>query len=625
MKNNIFTKSMLRQPIRTALIVLFMAFTSFSFVMRSAEYIIIDERINEIGEHFRAIGILNHMGDFLDDDVRQAADIVRESLYVSLSDSRRLIEAVLLDMPNAETLPAHHRNISRVARALRPRDAFFFGTLVDMQQGGDTYMVLSVEVDSVLVGYPEHVRAGQTLTVQYFMDVNEIRTGETAIDNMVVGQRYLLRGTQYAVWASPESESQFIYLDKFVMKPLSEVTYNVVERYFMERYLPRYGVWYVNAPPFEDVNLVIPGLENLEAELHWMRFAQSSVRMQTTADMTLMPLMRTPTDLRAWRAELVEGRFIDRDDYYYARPVVIVNDSFARIRGLEIGDILTIGILPEQRLTGSAGMTLQYIEVDVIGEVYAPLAHILELEIVGLVQFVGFTYFITTSWMYMPDSVLPSDVTIAHFRDDSEDGYISSEWYSFVLNDPRDVDAFLLENRETLEELGFTVEFMPSIEGAREFWESVEGILQSVVFNLVLFSVISVLVLTLISFLYNRQRQKDFAISRALGSPERKTLRQLLTAFLLVALPSIIAGGLGGWFMALNAAANAVDSLGGGAVVQDVSDYMEYGQTVGVNLSIFWMFALIAVVFAGLLVLMLFLGLRMSRRPVLELLQGKGR
>jgi len=157
----------------------------------------------------------------------------------------------------------------------------------------------------------------------------------------------------------------------------------------------------------------------------------------------------------------------------------------------------------------------------------------------------------------VPDSILPPDVILGEQEwswtdgderviETTEEGFISPEWYSFVLNDPRDADAFVLENREALGELGFTIEFMPRVAGARAFWESAESIMLAVGFNLVLFSIVTVLLMILAVFLYVRQRHRDYAILRALGNSARRTNRQLISSLLLFAVPSVVVGSVGG-------------------------------------------------------------------------------
>ena len=617
MANNIFMKSILRQPVRTALLALLLAVAAFSFVMRGVEYIVINEKIDEIGGFYRPIGFLGEAGLYEFADVRPGAEIVSGSPYVDFGDLRRTVEAVLLDVTNTNTPGNTGRMVGR--HMLQPQDAFFSGTLTGIRHGGNNpYIVLTFEVDSVTLGYPEHVREGQTLDVHYFMDSDEIQSGATAIDGMAVGERYFLRGAYYDTWIARESGNPFPFNDLFVMHPLSEITYGI----WGERDIPRDGVWYATAPSGEPVDLFIPGLESLYAETQWIEHSLGMVSLQTTVDMSYMPFMQPR---KGARCVLTEGRWVNREDNELSRPVVAVHEDFAARRGLAVGDTLRIGIPPEQRADIGAGTDNDgYILIYVVGEAQAPYTHTMELEIVGTFSFTNTAGMLGGPWattlMYMPDSVLPPDVALVGYERTGtkgvsggevltipyEDGYILAEWYSFVLNDPRDADAFVAENREALGELGFSIEFLPGLAGAKAFWESAEAIMQTVSFNLALFSVVSALVLVLAVFLYIRQRQRDYAILRALGNPARRTNRQLISTLMLFALPAVTIGGAGGWLVALSESARALEAL---------------PNTGQAGIGAQWLPTLIIAVLAGLFILAL-IGIAARRRPILEMLQG---
>jgi len=619
---NIFTKSMMRQPVRTLLLALLMAVAAFSFVMRSMEYIVISEQIHEIGSFFRPIGILGYLGDDLDmPDVRPAAQIVSGSPYVRFDDRRSNFEVVLLDTLNTGSLDDNGRMIGR--SYLHPKDAFFYGTLSDIRRDGiNPYIVLSVEVDMVLLGYPEHVSEGQTLDAHYFLDQDEIQTGISAIDDMETGKRYFLRGVYYNSWTARESGSPQIYKDLFVLHPLNEETYD--GHLSRERSIPRDGVWYVPAPTDKPLDLTIPKLEGLYDELHWLRYGQSSIRLQATVDMSYTPFMQ-PRRAGPWRGVLVEGRWVSVEDNEQMRPVVAINENFASRRGLVLGDTLRIGIPPGHPEYQSANAYHTYGfpfgVTSGLGDVFAPFAHILELEIVGIFGITDTSGTLINhydgEYLYIPDSVLPPDIVMKDFEwpDRSgdevifvtkEEGFFDFRCYSFVLNDARDADAFLLENREALEEVGFYIEFLPGVAGAQAFWDSADMILQTIRFNLVLFFIVSVLILVVAVFLYIRQRHRDYAILRALGNPKLRTNRQLITTLLLVALPAVILGGAGGWLIALNEVVKSLGSLPG---IQQA------------EVDMLWLPLLIAAVLVGLLLLAL-TGIIIRRRPVLEMLQG---
>jgi hypothetical protein len=271
------------------------------------------------------------------------------------------------------------------------------------------------------------------------MDANEIQTGSTAIDDIAIGERYFLRGVFYDSWVAIESGNPLQFRGVFIMHPLSEITDGLLG----ERSIPGNGVWYVVAPPGEPLDLHIRGLDNLYSELRWIEHSLSMVRLQTTEDMSYMPYMQPRSGARC---VLTAGRWITREDNEHSNPVVAVHQAFASMRGLAIGDTLRIGIPPEQHWTVGASICGDdYLWLFITSNVHASYAQILELEIVGIFDFVNTSGSLGSQWattfIYMPDSALPSDANLTGYDRTRmigeeivtityEEGYILAEWYT---------------------------------------------------------------------------------------------------------------------------------------------------------------------------------------------------
>ena len=58
MKNNVFLKSTLRQPVKTALLVLVAALITFAFVSRASEYLLIRQETDRLSAFYRTAGTL---------------------------------------------------------------------------------------------------------------------------------------------------------------------------------------------------------------------------------------------------------------------------------------------------------------------------------------------------------------------------------------------------------------------------------------------------------------------------------------------------------------------------------------------------------------------------------------
>jgi len=578
---------MLRQPVRTLLLMLLIATASFTFVMRAVEYTVVRDRISEISELFQNTGILTHR-DGITADVSEAMAVIAENPYVGFYDRRRGFEGTLADMPNAyiegsrywRAMSAYH-NAQRLAEEeprwfirlpyltmeyiellprLRPMtdfagfvsgDSFFYGELLDMvhvrQSGGwggdgawgrESHILLYVQVDDVLQGYPERLYEGQVLRLR--LDVPE--DGSSPFGDMEIGQRYFFKGTFYFMLDSIQVMSRTI--TKFI-QPLDEA-----------------GLWYIPVAPGETVDTVALGLCR---QLEFARHAQSAVYLRTTRDMTAMPYAQEGMDLLRLR----EGRFLDLDDYLNARPVIVVHRNFASRRGVGIGDTITINVNADQHLVYSPYYVIgntddmnpfpEQIRVfPELGILSTPGAYptvALELEVVGIFDLLR-RRVISTDWssvnkfMYIPDSLIPDDwgLQSAHFGEIGPD-YVPALWYSFVLRNPRDQVAFLWDTRDALGDMGFRASFVG--RDGSDFWPAADTVLLSITFNLIMFSVVLALVLALTVALFLWQRKREYAILRSLGCSAKRVFTQTTVALLSFSLPAVLVGSIGGWFFAI--------------------------------------------------------------------------
>jgi ABC-type lipoprotein release transport system permease subunit len=167
-----------------------------------------------------------------------------------------------------------------------------------------------------------------------------------------------------------------------------------------------------------------------------------------------------------------------------------------------------------------------------------------------------------------------------------------------------------MEYEDALAALGIRVGFVPT--NADEFWQSAEGILRAVTFNFITFTLLTIMILLLIGFLYMRQSRKDFAILRALGLPKKKALKQYVGTLFLFGLPSALLGSVGGGMFALQQVGNILNPLG------EIEPYADINLSVGY----YWPLVFGVIVFSFLLMIVVLWGIRIGSRSVLELLQG---
>ena len=625
MKNNVFLKSVLRQPIRSLILFALIAAAAFGFALRTTEFVIVRERINEIAEGFRSIGFLQVQGESYG-NVLSGADIVAGSSYVDFEDRRRGFEAVMHGMQNSDIAGrvgdgGHVLFGAETAyRAIPERQqyAYFYGTVTRIEERNTRwtghYIQLRLLVDDVVIAYPEHVIEGQYVTLNFHVDVWGYQ-----ICGIEIGERYFMRAALYWAsthgrgirWAPPTTGAM---LDILYLKPLTED-----------------GLWYIHAP-YGELDFTAEGMESIAEDIARNKYNHSVVWLRTTTDMSAMPMVEDN------RLQLRRGRFPDRDDYLNARPVAMIHNTLAMRRGLNVGDTITISIPTNQEIV-DLHMVLYFswiavgaaadrefglvfgdgiMDFSIVGCTSDFFVEELELEIIGTFSKLpaspnyptNATLF--SNYIYIPDSLIPTGIMpVDAHRGQSE--YLWDLWYSFVLQSSRYEHAFLLENRDVLNSLGMSVHFMPS--EAANFWASAEPILLSVTTNAIMFWIVLTLILCLVIFLYLRQRRRDFAISRAIGVPARNAIRTLMTPLIFFGVPAIVVGAFTGWSFALNEAASTLNPLAAemGNVAQIEPDaYMPAS----------WLLLQIGGMTAIMLLLMTVAASRTAKLPVLELLQG---
>ena len=605
-KKNVYTKSMFRQPLHSLILIFLLFIATFSFVLRSVEFFTVRDQMFSIAEYYQTIGFLRSEHEF--GDVSAGADFLENNHFIEFTDRRRGVEAALQGVLNADIEGSHFWAREFLGWG-RPHDAFFYGELIDKIERDDGGWRLILIVDDVLVGYPEHVVEDQTLQ----MDFNLEEGDASAIADMKIGERYFLRGV-FNPEASPDLDNPFLFGS---MIP----TIGDENSVLLMLPLNQDELWYVSVPYGEVVDFMAFELEEILEEIEFLRRNHHEVQLRTTMDMSLIPFMLESAEM----GFVVEGRLIDQNDHLNANPVAVIHQQFARIRNLSIGDMITVRIpqvhyVVDGIVTGLGGLDLFYeVRIESIPQDERTYEIELELEIVGIYNLFqragGDTGTTLSTYIYIPDSVLSDDVIISSDRLGTSDtqSYLSETWYSFMLGSSRDEVAFVAENRLPLEEMGFTLIIVES--GAENFWESANIILQSIMFNGVVFSIVLILVLLFVIFLFLRQRRKELAVSRMLGYSINRIVREILTTATIFFVPITI-GGILAWLFARQTIVNTLQTLEEAQVNYEAYE-MEFA------LSFHWLVFLIIAVYILTMLMALIGAKKMTRRPVLDMLQGK--
>lgn len=625
MRKNIFIKSILRQPIRSLLLTLLLGVASFFLVSRVVEYQIVTTETERIGGFYRSIGyfcgrdsdldretrhpdgpiiegwVRRWEGDHGAGDIAGGAKLILESPYFDYPVLTRRMFGVLDGVQNASISGSDYTwfwinqmesEEDITANYAFNNDAYFyfipsrsFGPLLGTSNelvfwhNYEFFRAIGY-IDVVEMGYPEHVREGVEVEIRW--RVEDGATAEMARE-MEVGQRYFIRAshhfrTDLAIHSlTPEGEAP-LYL-----KALNED-----------------GLYFWPVPMDEVVDFTHPELAHLPGILEILDENQRTMSVAATVDMSAMPVTQEVSDM--WY--LREGRWLNLDDYENENHVAVVHWLFASMRDLSIGDSITLTFRDMQTPDGSwigwgEGIPFCF-------ENWRDLpTYEATFEIVGL--------FDRSRWwpandiemkdVFVPASIIPEEMGF-------EFNIFSYHHYSFVLTSTRHQDAFISEYQEALAQLGITLGFIE--HGAQRFWEAANPILQSLTFNMRLFSGAFLFIVLFIAFLYLQQRRREFAILRGLGCPKIRGVYQLSTPVFLIWLPVIFGGCIAGWFFAHDAATQTLATIGG------LGDYMPEHT----SLSLTWLVSLSVIAFVIPFLLVLVGALRLTQRPVLEMLQG---
>jgi len=589
MFTNIFNKSMARQPMRSILLFALIGVAAFAFILRTVEYIVIHRHIHLIGQNYRAIGFLQTHGET--DNVAQAADLLSASPFMGYQDRRRRFQGFLRDIYSPDVagmerhLPPEERRLSSAV--------FFYAEISSMCRNyqDDGLIQLTLRTTEVLAGSPNHITHGQR-TIMYFEIPPD---GDTSyIDKLSPGEIHLFKGHFYR---------PFVFITPQVGRTADYLAMQL-----------------------------LPSPEEMQAQIEVINRDSRAVTLQTTADMTTLP------DLQGRRSpmSIQQGRLLDRNDYVQANPVAVIHQNFAWMRGLTIGDTITVAVYQNQYMHSVVPSLWQSGEAIVAARTELVIASSpeasgyieIELEIVGIYgNFFRIDRTLGCALIYVPDSIIPTNIHVAtpeHLPDD----YLPAGWFGFVLNSTRDEQAFFLQYRYKMVDYNITLNMFRS--GAEVFWAAADSILLMTAFNAFVFGFVVLLILVLVSFLYAKQRQREFAISRSLGASVKKILFHMCISVFMVGLPGVIIGGGVAWHFALEEAARVLEPF-----AENLSPYAQADpfshDFVGAAImeaalpefSFVWLIVLVGGFFAFILALILFNVHIHLRRPVLEQLQGR--
>ncbi len=567
MKNNVFLKSTLRQPVKTALLVLVTALITFAFVSRASEYLLIRQETDRLSAFYRAIGTVESLGIRGQKRVDKLLAYLDQHPDVKLADQVHYDSAVMEGVYNLDGLDGSEGYIYRFNR----EDAFFYGTLEYVYAGTisgaqDTRIPIYkfyFKVDDVIASYPETVQPGDRVAL--INPSNSIRFSYRDLtdvyEELEIGGRYLLRG-EYTYHMTDGAT--------LVFKPLTPA---------------RDGLWYYPVAEGE-ADLSDPLLAGVAEQIRLFDDNQHS--LQTIAAKDVSALAQVWEESRG--LYLLDGRWPDSQDNSENRRVCVIHERLATQRGLAVGDALTMTL---RDLRGPTGYLCE--EGDMSRRIVSGEAE--QYEIVGVFNS-------TDAWdksrVFLPASARPDS-----FRYGVKSG---PEDVFFELTSPAAEAGFMAEAVGAAADFGFRPFMLEN--NWDSFQAAAKPMRRSSLFNGAVYSAVMALTLCLIVLIYSRMRRRDVAIARSLGVPARRCAWDYALPLLAAGGLGILSGGIGGWAFTLRNAGELLNSLAGFGAVEDAA------------LSGGWLAALCGLAAAIFTALTAGSGLLLVRMPALELLQG---
>ena len=356
MKRNPILWSTLRQPVRSLLFLLVIAVASFAFVARAVEYLVIDQETERLMDYYRPIGYLEpEITKNLEEvtssegfeawwlkDVAQGIPIVSSSPYVDWQDQRRYCSGVLEGIQNTDldgsSSDSWFRNETVMYKptfgadpvGLHLTDLYLSGTLVskgelpepedrhDEAMTEDWYAHRFVfQVDRVEAGFRDYAPEGTEIQLLYI--ARDPETVEAFHASVQEGQRYLIKALADC------------YMNGWVWTPNEGIDLLWIP--LQEERLEVYPLEPGAAVDWEEL-----ALQDLQVEVKALRENASAMAVIGVQDMSALPRMQEATQ----NYYLVEGRWLNVEDNVQGRRVCVVHKDFAAMRGLSMGDTLTI-------------------------------------------------------------------------------------------------------------------------------------------------------------------------------------------------------------------------------------------------------------------------------------------
>lgn len=282
----------------------------------------------------------------------------------------------------------------------------------------------------------------------------------------------------------------------------------------------------------------LPGFEEVMGNL-----------MSTSDSLPFSGTQRSATNLvTKGEAKLIRGKGFTDADIKEGKPKAIISKQFAETNQLDVGSTMPVSRILYEFVGGGGAQGDPYFSEE------------LELEIVGIIEIKEIEEFIKSpstdpktlhndfgqiqmlaDKIFVPNNyanpILKDNAARMREKQPDKEGLPGSSFNvnpEFILKDIKDLDTFLAEAKTVYNEKDFTI-----VSAASEYEVIATplnsmGDLLDMIFKITVVS--SIVILTLVLYIFMHLRQKEMGIFLALGERRVKIISQLLMETLIVAL-----------------------------------------------------------------------------------------
>lgn len=523
------TKASTRQPVHMILYIFFLALLSFGFLSHVLEYMMMRQQIEQAASYYRPVGRVSAVSDPKVGDISEAAGLIEESDEILYSSRNVVTFGALSDLYTPNILTAFGDYWAN-------NTCYFYGSLVSKSHNTLEYPItlhdnleqtyteeysFHVKVTEIHCALPEFMQVGDT--VRLLLYSNDEVEMEQLFEQMELNETYL-----YGTMA----------------KQTTQQTIGSINYAFYMGLGSAEQKFYYCKPDFSDVT---------ENQREWIEddMERQFINTRGLSICSISDVAFSEVALDLYR--LREGRWINQSDEEKGRRVCVVHQNMAELRGVEIGDEISIDLYDV--MTGiSDGALLPALigqekydnwrEIETVSQTYT---------VVGIFGFKGNTM-MGASMVFVPPSSIPQAWT-----EQWKGNYLGSNYFYFVLESPDRIETFLAEHELELSEMGYTVRFED--HGWAKFQESAEPMLQTSLTSSIIYGVLMVCTIVLLAVLAVLSKRKELAIMRALGVTACAAGVNGFVPLFMVGTLGIIAGAGIAWFYLRKEAAELLRGL----------------------------------------------------------------